>query len=299
MPANYDELFGGGAMAAHYALQDRDVEMQKQQQAIRQQELANMFAEQNNPLQLENQRMANEQLGYNTQKDRYAFKQEQALAPFKMDAEKKKFILEAKQSDLDGMYIEAQRMAYSPDKATSDEGVRMMQLHKDFIKLREQGRQKEELLDTRTEAQKTLESVKQTNRVALKQTVPAKAVGSGSKGGGAITESKVLAPLLQEALTLQQAGDTEGANRALGIYQAAKQAQGFGRSDPNAGKPTLSPDGSLGTIPPKAPVQFPGTTPAPAQKAQHTLAQVMQMYPGRSAEEVKAAYKKKTGVDLK
>lgn len=291
---DYNEMFGGGPMAAFYGLQDRDLSRAKEQQAMESKRLSDLFEQQNRPLQLENQRLVNEGLVTRNQKNSFDFSQEQEMAPFKMDEEKKKFILGAKQADIDGLALEAQRMAYSPDPKVSAEGQRLMMLHKDFIKIREQGKIKEDLVDARTQGQKELEAIKQPNRVALKQIAPARAAGSG----GSITESKVLAPLLQEALTLQQAGDTEGANRALGIYQAAKQAQGFGRSDPNAGKPTLSPDGSLGTIPPKAPVQFPGGS-APAQKAQHTLAQVMQMYPGRSAEEVKAAYKKKTGVDLK
>lgn len=299
MPMDYNELFGGGAMAAHYAMQDRDLEQQKMQEAIKSQQLANMFNEQNNPLQLEQQRLSNEGLGYTNRQSKLKVQTAEELAPLQLDDEKRKFVLNAKKSDLDLMQLEAQRMAYSPDKATSEEGQRLLMLHRDFIKIREQGEQKVELADKKVKGQIEVEQIKQPNRIALKQTIPGKAAGSGSSGKpSAITESKVLAPILQEALRLQQAGDTEGANKALTLYQTAKQAQASGRPDSNVGKPTLAPDGSIGTVPPKAPVQFSNTAPA-AKTPQHSLAQVMQMYPGVPAEKVREAYKKKFGVDLK
>ena len=268
MPANYDELFGGGAMAAHFALQDRDLEREKAQGAMRQQELANMFAEQNNPMRLQEQQMQNEALGYTNRQSKLNTTQAEELAPFKLDDEKKKFILGAKKSDLDLMQLEAQRMAYSPDKATSEEGQRMLMLHRDFLKLREQGEQKVELLNQRGVQAQVLEGIKQPNRVALKQTVPGKAAGSGGGSGGpsVLTTDKLAAQYAQQMEAALRNGDqagAENANAMLSRIEAYKAAQ---KADTGAGKTILTPEGGFGTAPPRAAPGVPAYIPQGAPK---------------------------------
>lgn len=267
MPVDYNELFGGGAMGAHYALQDRDLEMQKQQQSIKQQQLANMFAEQDNPMRLEQQRLQNEQLGYTTKQKKLNLDQEMELAPLEMDEAKKKFILGAKKADLDLMQLEAQRMAYSPDKATSEEGQRLLSLHRDFIKLREQGEQKKELVDQRTAGQIKLEAIKQPNRVALKQMS-----GGGSSGAPKpLSMDKLQANYTRMAIEADAAGDEVKAkqyqNQAMYIAQQLAQR----RPDTGAGKPVITPDGKIGQAPARAAPQLPSQQSKPALPSGWTM----------------------------
>lgn len=268
MPVNYDELFGGGAMAAHYALQDRDMEREQKQGAIRQQELANMFAEQNNPMRLQEQQMQLEGLGYTNRQSKLKTTQAEELAPLQLDDEKKKFILGAKKADLDLMQLEAQRMAYSTDPTISAEGQRMLSMHKDFIKLREQGEQKVDLVDRRLQGNIQLEGIKQPNRIQLKQTVPGKAAGSGGSSGGSsvLTTDKLAAQYAQQMEVSLRNGDqagAENANAMLSRIEAYKAAQ---KADTGAGKTILTPEGGFGTVPPRAAPGVPNYIPQGSPK---------------------------------
>lgn len=290
---SYQKMYGGGTLATQFTLQDMQREQAKaaldaeaKQESIRSQRLANIFNEQNNPIKL--------------QENQLGLEYTQQTQPAKIKNDLAEYAKKAKQSDLDMMYMEAQKMMgeglRTGNKDMYEMGNKIYMTHKDMIKLREQGEQKKELVDQRTAGQIQLEAVKQPNRVALKQTIPGKAAGGGGSGGGSVTETKVLAPLLKQALDLEAAGDSEGANKILLRYQQAKQAQAAGRADPNAGKTTLSPDGSFAKTPAKAPVQFQGGGQAPAKK--HSLADVQKLYPAVPPAQLKALYKQKFGVDL-
>jgi len=268
MPVDYMELYGGGAPAAHFSRLDRQKEDELHQQELKTQELANMFAEQNNPMRLQEQQMQNEALGYNNRQARVKTTQAEELAPLQLDDEKKKFILGAKKADLDLMQLEAQRMAYSPDKATSEEGQRMLMLHKDFLKLREQGEQKVELLNQRGTQAQVLEGIKQPNRVALKQVVPGKAAGGGGGSGGpsVLTTDKLAAQYAQQMEAALRSGDqagAENANAMLSRIEAYKAAQ---KADTGAGKTILTPEGGFGTAPPRAAPGVPNYIPQGSPK---------------------------------
>lgn len=290
---SYYKMFGGGVRAAEFAMQDRDQEqakgrasMEAQRASTQAQNLANMFNEQNNPLKLQENQLS---LDYTKQ-----------TQPAKINNDLAEFAKKAKQSDIDMMYLEAQKMMgeglRTGNKDMYEMGNKIFMTHKDFMKIREQGEVKASAADQKLEGQKVLEGIKQGNRVTLKQTIPGKAAGGGGSGGGSVTETKVLAPLLKQALDLEAAGDSEGANKILLRYQQAKQAQAAGRADPSAGKTTLSPDGSFAKTPAKAPVQFQGGGQAPAKK--HSLADVQKLYPAVPPAQLKALYKQKFGVDL-
>lgn len=320
MPMDYDSLFGGGAMGAHYALQDRDLEREKAQQAmamqqenIKQQQLANMFAEQNNPLKLQEQTLSNEQMGYTNRQKKLDTSMNEELAPLKFNAEQKKYIQQVKQSDLDGMEYEAQRMAYSPNKEEAAEGLRLLQMHKDFVRLREQqkfttservaGQGHDFALQAqRAKDAQALEGSRQAGRAAAKAQA-----GAGIKSvydsvaSGKVSPANAAAAFGARALEAEASGDLEQAQ----LYrQAASQFESLAvtvKPDSNAGKMAIDPNtGTIGQRPARAPT-FGGQppAPAPAKPPTQSLADVQKMYPGVPADKIREAYKRKFGVDLK
>jgi len=252
MPVDYDEMFGGGAMGAHFALQDRDLEREKAQGAIQQQNLANMFAEQNNPMRLQEQQLQLDGLGYDNQ----VKAQTAQLAPLKYNAEQADFIQKIKKAELDGMQLEAQRMAYSPDKAISEEGQRMLLLHRDFLKLREQGTQKQELEGVKIDARKERDQTLQGNRIQLKQIAPARSGGGAAKAPTAPGSDKEWTSYMRSALEAAEAGKDDEAKRWKLRADALITAKNQGKPDPNLGKSVLTPEG-IGPAPARQGWQLP------------------------------------------
>jgi len=269
---DYMEIFGGGAPAAHFALQDRDLQRAKTQQTmafeqenIKQQQLANLFAEQNNPLKLQQQQLANETAGYTNRQQAVTTDIAEKTAAQKLNSEQQKYILSAKQSDLDGMEIEAQRMAYSPDPALREQGVQMLQMHKDFIKLREDQKFRSservagEKHDFALEAQRArsaqaLEGTRQSGKAALKAQA-----GGGIKNvfdavqSGKVSPDKAAVAFGSAMLQAQASGDMETAAQ---YQQAAALMEELAlkvKPDSQAGKTVITPEGTLGTNPPRQP----------------------------------------------
>ena len=109
----------------------QDQNLQQERLATEKSGLDNLFQQQNDPMKLEEQSLKNRGLGVDT-------RIKEGTEALRLDAEQKKFILSANQADLDGMEVEAQRMAYSPDPKIREQGTQLLKMHKDFIKLREQ-----------------------------------------------------------------------------------------------------------------------------------------------------------------
>jgi len=292
MPMNYEDMFGGGPMAAHFMFQDRDREIEKHQSAMAQQaaqlqaqELENMFSQQNNPLRIQK-----------TQNDLdYTNKTQQ----FKIDDELRGYASKAKQEELDEMYREGQRMLFEGAKQNNKEmmtmGERIVMAHKDFLKLREQGQQKVDLQGVKAEDAVELAKV----RASLK---PPKATGgSGSGGAKPLGMDKLISSYTQQALEAEAKGDTGTAQQMWARAQAATELYSSRRPDTNAGKPSIGPSGQITTAPPRGAPQLPNTSGAPAAQkpAQPSLADVQKMYPGVPADKLREAYKKKFGVDLR
>ncbi len=317
---DYSKMFGGGALSAHFALKDRDLEQEKarsamalEQETIKQRQLANMFTEQNNPQLLEQQRMNNEQLGYTNRQKKLDTSMNEGLAPLKFNAEQQKYIQQAKQADLDGMEVEAQRMAYSTDPTQREQGLKMMQMHRDFVKLREQqkfttservaGQQHDYGIQAqRTRDARALEDTRQANRIATKAQASAgiKSVYD-SVASGKVSPANAAAAFGARALEAEAAGDMEQAQL---FRQAASQFESLAvtvKPDSNAGKIALDPNtGNLGQRPARAPTfgsQPPA--PAPAKPPTTSMADVQKLYPGVPADKIREAYKRKFGVDLK
>lgn len=273
---DYESLFGGGPMAAHFALQDRDLARQTQQQGIRQQELANMFAEQNNPLQLQQQQLANEGLGYTNRQQAVKSTFEEEMAPLRLDAEQKKFVLEAKKADLDAMELEAQRMAYSPDPAKAAEGKNLLMLHRDFIKMREQAKISEESQGRLFKQQNDLVE----RKAAAAQRLAAQKAATRSAAGAKVSNlssDKQYAEYMRLAMEAQANNDPEGAAHYFNWAQTVNQGIANRRNDPAAGKTILTPEGLAPATPRAEPVM---PTPRGAIQLGAPQASVAKVPPG-------------------
>lgn len=281
-----------GLIDFYQGLQQKDMERAKHTSDMEtrrlQQEgmsLDNMFKQQHNPIKLEEAQLG---LDYTKQ-----------IQPLRIGEEQRKFATSAKQEELDEMFREGQRMLFEGAKANNPEmmkmGERIVMAHKDFIKLREQGKQKIELQDDKqaaTEAQIRL-------RAALR---PPKVVSGGGQGAPKpLGMDKLISSYTQKALEAEAAGDAVTAQQMWARAQAATELYSSRRPDTNVGKPALSPSGQITTAPPRGAPQLPNTSGAPvAQKpAQPSFADVQKMYPGVPADKLREAYKKKFGVDLR
>lgn len=247
-----------------YQLKDRDLAQMFQDQKLQQERLAteksgldNLFQQQNDPLKLEHQGLVNRGLGVDT-------RIKEGTEGVRLDAEQKKYILSANQSDLDGMEIEAQRMAYSPDPKVREQGVQLLKMHKDFIKMRETAAIDEGKQKRLFEQQLKLQQMR--DQAAAKKAAARSA--NGAKVAG-LSADKQYAEYMRLAQEAQDAGDDEGAAYYFGWAQRVNEGIANRRPDPNINKPDV---GSMGvpTIAPKAPAQIPptrgGASPKPAPK---------------------------------
>ena len=284
---SYQKMYGGGTLATQFTLQDMERDQAKQRAALEAQQastqatnLSNMFAQQMNPLKIQQQQ---QEIDFTNQ-----------TQPDKIKDEIAKHAKSASDSELAQMYAEAQKMMYkgiqTGNKQMYDMGEKLFMTHKDFMKIRETGEVKNTLAEDKLRRDKELAGFKQSIK-------PVKASGGGSGTPKPESMDKLHARYTKEFLEANARGDTEAAQQALTNANAVAEQYGYRRPDTTAGKPMLSPQGTIATTPPRQAPQLP-SVPKPPQ-AQHTLAQVMAMYPGKSAEEIKAAYKRKTGVDLK
>jgi len=271
---DYDALFGGGAMGAHYALQDRDLEREKAQGVIQQQNLANMFAEQDNPLKLENQRMTNEGLGYTNRQQAVKSTYDETMAPLKLSTDQQKFVMDAKKADLDALELGAQQMAYSPNPDEAAEGKRLLMMHKDFIKIREQAKISEESQSRLFKQQQDM----QAQREAAAQRLTAQKAAARSSGAAkvsALGSDKQYAEYMRLAQQAQMDNDPETANYYFNWAQTVSRDIASRRADPAAGKTILTPEGLA-----PAPTRPATTLPQPVQQLGAPQATVAKVPPG-------------------
>lgn len=293
---DYDALFGGGAMGAHYALQDRDLEREKAQGVIQQQNLANMFAEQDNPLKLENQRMTNEGLGYTNRQQAVKSTYDETMAPLKLSTDQQKFVMDAKKADLDALELGAQQMAYSTNPDEAAEGKRLLMMHKDFIKIREQAKISEESQSRLFQQQSHLQAQReaaQQRQIDQRAAAKAKSSVAGVKSvwdavqSGKTSPANAATAFGAAAMQAQASGDLE--NAALYQQAAAKMEQLANTVKPDAlaGKTTLGPEG-LTQAPPRQPAfqaqQQLGAPQAPVAKVPPGAAQLLKQNPALAAQ---------------
>lgn len=287
---DYEALFGGGAMGAHYALQDRDLAREQTQGAIQQQNLANMFAEQNSPLKLQQQQLQNEGLGYTNRQQEVKSTFDEQMAPLKMNDEQQKYIMNAKKADLDALELGAQQMAYSPDPVQAAEGKKLLMLHRDFIKMREQAKISEESQGRLFQQQNALVERK---AAAAQQLAAQRAATQGATTAkvSALTSDKQYAEYMRLAQEAQAANDPETAAHWFNWAQTVNRGIADRKNDPAAGKTVLTPEGLAPATPraepvmpaPRGAIQL-GAPQAPVAKVPPGAAQLLKQNPALAAQ---------------
>ena len=308
----YGKWFGEGPLSVHYGMQQMDLAKQfenqkllQEQEGTKAKQLKNLYDEQNNPLLLENQQTTNRKLGYEADDAGVKSRINTATEGLQLDAKQKEFIQKAKQSDLDMMEIEGQRMAYSPDPQVRAQGEQLIKMHKDFVKLREEGRIRSDLEKQKFGYDLELEKRKAANAQSL-ATTKASAKTGGIKSvydavmSGKVAPDKAAAAFGAAALQAEVEGDLKAAAEYRNAAATMEKLATTTKPDAMAGKPDVGAMGGIPTTPPRQPTftpQQPAPAKAPAQKPA-SLADVQKMYPGVPADKLKQAYKNKFGVDL-
>lgn len=110
----------------------------QEQERAKQMQLANIFSEQKNPLLVEEQRIKNLESQYGLPAKRIAGEIAEETAPQQKQLALRNAILNLKQADITEMERKARLMAYDPDPNVRAQGVELMRLTPEFIKLREE-----------------------------------------------------------------------------------------------------------------------------------------------------------------
>jgi len=307
----YESWFGGGPLATHYGMDQMDLAKQfqaekltQERQAVKKNELANLFDEQNNPLRLQNQETTNRKLGYEADSAGVKSRIDVATEGLQLDAKQKEFIQKAKQSDLDMMEIQGQQWAYSPDPKLRAQGEEILRMHKDFVKLRDTQKftagesAKERAHDF------ALEATRAKNAQAL-------AAQRGSSGAGSASSSyqstdKMRGYWLGKMEQARVTNNVAAYEEAAQMIDYITNIRASERPDPSVGKNTIEGGQITPVTPRQKPVAPPlpsptpnGGQPATPAKAPATLADVQKSYPSVPPEKLREAYKRKFGVDLK
>lgn len=287
------------------ASQFQGQEFQKGAQDLRTKELANLFSEQNDPQRLEQQRLTNEGMGLTNRQDKVKTRISEATEGLQLDAAQKDLVYKASKSELDGMEVLGQRMAYSQNPQERAQGEAMLKLHRDFIKLREEqkftagenAKARDHAFAIEGQRHKNA-----TERAARLAEIKAKA----GKGDEKLSTDQLRAKYIRLAEQAMGQGDHEAAAMYQDQVRYITQMRAYERPDPKAGGIDTPAVANLPAVPPKTLPAAPGqgiisrTLPQnqPQATPKATLVDVQKMYPGIPPEKLREAYKKKFGVDL-
>jgi hypothetical protein len=263
------------------------------------------------PLDIQGKQLSNQGQGLiNTGQDianqdkQMSLEMRKKAAPEEYKALVTKFATEIDDNEMKQYNNHIQRLAYSQNPQERAMGQELMNMSKDIWT------EKEKL---RIQGENTLANTKEHNKgiLAVAQEATARKAAGGGGGKG---EASVIAKMGYEKAAVYydfkaQEAEAEGDTEAAARYAAqankmkiaretekaiAAQATQAGKIDPGAvtGMPTNPAFVPQGFTSPPAPA------PAPQAPVIKSLADLQKMYPLRSAEKLKEAYKKKTGIDL-
>lgn len=122
-----DQMKNQNSLAQQFANQG----LAEGQQDIRSKELKNLFDVENNPLLLEQNRINNRK---GTLQNDYT----QATQAAKIDNDLADFALKVPERELKKLEMEGQKMAYSNDPVVRQQGLQIIGMHRDFVKMREE-----------------------------------------------------------------------------------------------------------------------------------------------------------------
>lgn len=159
----YSKWLGEGPGGYAMASDQMDLAKLFADQSLRQQEqktlsdvMRNQQDEQMNPLLVEQQQLNNTGKGFSNTTAGVNSRNTAALEQPSLEVMRKELANKATQAELDGMYSHAQKMMASKNPEEVVEGTRIMDTHKDFIKLRKQGENAANVAGIKADSAETL-----------------------------------------------------------------------------------------------------------------------------------------------
>jgi hypothetical protein len=302
----------GGEMAMEQFNQARQTDINANKKTL--QDL--MFNEQEQPLKLDQMRAGTRNTNATADQTELGNKFTRETWDPKVKAELSKYALQMDEDKLKTITTQLERDMMSPDPQVRAQATKMYQFTKEMTKFRtEQGIQHGNKM---SEIGETGRQQRLTQAEAIKagKFAPKGGAGSASEAAmvGKMTFDKQAGFYRARAREEQLKGTEEGqanylyylneANIAVEKFERAKLLASQGNK---AGNPDIEGFTDIPVMPTPQPQPFPGAQPAPPQpgasapqavkKAEHTLAQLQQMYPTVQVEQLKANYRKKFGVD--
>lgn len=197
-----------------------------EQEEVKRRQLANIFSEQNNPQKIEEQRLKNLESQYGLPAKKLAGEIAEKTGPQQMQAAIQDWAGKVSQGELDDMYRQGQHLAYKgKTQQEKDAGLAIMQMHPEFVKLKQQHSQRMEL-----EKFQQAEQTKRTGMTIAGQKDRAAATAAG-KGGGTLADRLAAAKtpfhksnvFAGEAARAEAAGDVERMQYYLEQAEIARQ----------------------------------------------------------------------------
>lgn len=262
----YNKMYGLGPFAAR--MQEEQIGMAKMFQQGRQQKQAadleattldNLYNQQTLGDRVSNQRALSQQNQTKAQSDALEFGMKEALQPFKLDAEQKKLVMQAKESELKEMELGAQELAYSSNPQEREAGLQLMRMHKEFVKLREQAGIDAQKAATQHGYNVSMENLRNKNLTERgERLAKIKADAGAARANNKMTSDQYRAFLLQQANQARANGDNEAAAMLYQEAQYVTDLRASERPDPNVNKVDIGGVAGVPTVPPRPTPQPPG-----------------------------------------
>lgn len=291
--------------------QIRESEYGRQQQLEQQAGLDTLFRQQDDPNRIQervltnrNRELTNTGLGYKNDSDALDLERKRALQSLNLDADKRKALMQVTEDQLKEADLQVEQMRRSLDPAQQARGEKLYQLTGAARALQAQ-RDEAMKMEQYKQLQETGRAIERNNTTIKAAEIGATSrVDAAGKRGNSIPKPPNT-PIAQYLADLRQAyadGKIEedvynrSVANAVNAELAAKTAGRTGGVELalplGGGSPQLAPKAPAPTV---APVAGEITTTKPPVTK---LTELQKMYPGKSEAELRAAYKKKFGVDL-
>lgn len=301
---DYGKMYDMNPMAFMNAMEQRDLAQQfkqqkyaQEQEVLKQKQLANLFDEQNNPIRLQQGQADLVGKQQTNRKTTVEADLAEGTKQFKLDEAQRQAVLGAKEHELKAMEAEGWLMMQNP--ATRAQGQKIIDMSKEFVKMRQEAKDRTDLEAQRHKNALSLEDRRAANALARQQAI-AKGKLDAKAGTEKMTTDQLRAHYISKAQAARAAGDMELASELYNEAQYITSLRATDRPDPLAGKPALDQMGV--PVTPQRPSAVPPTgrqTSGQVQNQPSTLVDVQKMYPGVPADKLREAYKRKFGVDLK
>lgn len=186
--------------------QNRQLGMQGKGLDNRGKELANLYAEQNDPIRLQDNQATLAGKRIKNEQDTFALDKTTRTHESDVNQALRDAVSKLKESDLKDLEREAQRLSYSMNPDERKAGLDLMQQHKSFVEIRARGEDQRKTAAQQQEHAKALETQRAGNAVSLERTKAE--LGKYNRGTTATTVDQQLAKArnaLQAAEILENA----------------------------------------------------------------------------------------------